>query len=57
MRPLIRREIIDLYKLAAGILTENVSKTGKPQKTGFKVIEMCSPLKVVKMGSNDPRGM
>ena len=51
MRPLIRRGIIDLYKLAAGILTENVSKTGKPQKTGFKVIEMCSPLKVVKMGS------
>ena len=51
MRPLIRRGIIDLYKLAAGILTENFSKTGKPQKTGFKVIEMCSPLKVVKMGS------
>ena len=35
MRPIIRRGIIDLVYLAAGIFTENVSKTGKTAKNRF----------------------
>ena len=35
MRPIIRRGIIDLVYLAAGIFTENVNKTGKMAKNRF----------------------
>ena len=35
MRPIIRRGIIDLVYLAAGIFTENVNKTGKTAKNRF----------------------
>ena len=35
LRPIIRRGIIDLVYLAAGIFTENVNKTGKMAKNRF----------------------